>query len=64
MTKNQLKLISIASSILWASAVIASAILKAPTFLTIILLPMLAFTSLTSIQAIGRRAGGGSGICR
>ncbi len=64
MTKSQVKSINITTSILWASAIIAAALLKAPTFLTIGLLPMLAFTSVTSIEAIGRRSNGGSGICR
>lgn len=36
----------IANSILWASAIIASAIVDAPTVLTTILLPVLAMVSL------------------
>lgn len=37
---------TIANAILWAAAIIASAILGAPTTLTVILLPSLATTSL------------------
>ncbi len=36
----------IANSILWASAIVASALLRAPSFLTLVLLPLLATTSL------------------
>ena len=36
----------IANSILWAAAILASAILHAPTFLTLVLLPTLATGSL------------------
>ena len=42
----------LANSILWASAILASAIMKAPVFLTLILLPGLAATALF---ATGRR---------
>ena len=59
---TQLHRVRIATSLLWAAAIIASAILKAPTFLTIILLPVLAFSSLTAIQRIGRQSTV-SGLC-
>ena len=35
----------LANSILWAAAILSAAILKAPIFLTLIILPVLAFTS-------------------
>ena len=54
MSKN-LKKLSITNAILWAAAIIASAILGAPTFLTLILLPILAFLSVTSIYQINKK---------
>ena len=54
--KKQIRKISIVSSISWAAAIIAAAIIKAPAFYTIILLPMLAFSTLASIQSIGRQS--------
>jgi hypothetical protein len=51
-----LKSINIATSILWAAAIIAAAIMKAPSFYTLILLPMLAFLSLANIETIRRRS--------
>ncbi len=36
----------IANAVLWAGAIIASAILDAPIFLTVVVLPSLAFVSL------------------
>lgn len=36
----------ITNAILWASAIVAAAIMGAPSFLTILLLPSLAFVSL------------------
>jgi len=54
--KQQIGAISIVTSILWATAVVAAAIIKAPEFFTMILLPLLGFASLLAVQAIGRRA--------
>ncbi|HZC65013.1 MAG TPA: hypothetical protein VE545_00450 [Candidatus Dormibacteraeota bacterium] len=54
--KWQLSAISVVTSGLWATAIIAAAIIKAPEFLTMILLPLLGFASLLAVQAIGRRA--------
>ena len=48
---NQL---SIVTAILWAAAIIAAAIVKAPGFFTLILLPILAFSSLGAIRVIHR----------
>ena len=45
----------LANWILWASAILASAIMKAPVFLTLVLLPSLAFTALFSTRP-GNRA--------
>ncbi len=47
MTRDHL----IGNAILWASAIIASAILHAPTTLTLILLPSLAAASLSMVSA-------------
>jgi hypothetical protein len=55
--------ISIATSVLWGAAIIAAAMLKAPAFLTLILLPLLGFCSLTSVQTIGRRSKSAAGVC-
>jgi hypothetical protein len=50
-----------ANSILWASAVIAAALLHAPVFFTLILLPSLATTSLLlALPAAPRRCCGAS----
>jgi hypothetical protein len=46
--------ISIITSLLWATAIISSAIIK-PSFFTLMLLPMLGFASLATIVTIGRR---------
>jgi len=54
MTKP-VKTISIITSVLWATAIISSAIFKAPVFFTLMLLPILALASLTTVVAIGRR---------
>jgi hypothetical protein len=54
--KRQISAISIVTSILWATAVVAAAIIKAPEFFTMILLPLLGFASLLAVQTIGRRA--------
>ena len=40
----------LANSILWATAILASAIMRAPVFLTLVLLPSLAFTALFSTR--------------
>jgi len=53
MTKP-IRTISIITSLLWATAIISSAIIK-PSFFTLMLLPMLGFTSLATIVTIGRR---------
>ena len=54
--QKQMNKISVITALLWATAVVAAAIVKAPGFFTVILLPMLAFLSLATIQTIGRRA--------
>ena len=54
--KKQIKKINIVSSLLWAAAIIAAAIVKAPVFFTIILLPLLASVSLAAIETIGCRS--------
>ncbi len=41
----------LANSILWASAIIASAIMHAPAFLTLVLLPVLASTALVTTRS-------------
>ncbi len=51
----------IANSILWAAAIVASAILHAPTFLTLVLLPSLATCSLILAR---RRSRVGTRVCR
>jgi hypothetical protein len=53
MTKPT-KTVSTVTSALWATAIVASAILKAPSFFTLMLLPMLGFASLETIETIGR----------
>ncbi|HEY2548799.1 MAG TPA: hypothetical protein VGI46_22170 [Candidatus Acidoferrum sp.] len=60
---TQTSRINIATSLLWAAAIIAAAILKAPTFLTVVLLPLLGFCSLTSVQTIGRQSKSAAGVC-
>jgi hypothetical protein len=61
--KKQMRQLKITSAILWAAAMIAAAIMKAPVFFTIVLLPMLAFSSLAAIQRVGRREDASSGFC-
>jgi hypothetical protein len=61
--KKLTRQMSIVTAILWASAILAAAIVKAPTFFTILLLPLLAFSSLSSIEFIARRGNAGSRIC-
>lgn len=46
---GQCKKLVISNSILWGAAIIAAAILSAPTILTTILLPVLAFISISNI---------------
>jgi hypothetical protein len=53
--KDPIRKINILTSLLWAAAILASAILKAPNFLTLFLLPMLAAVSILSIGAVTRR---------
>jgi len=52
---KSVKTISIITSALWATAIISSAILKAPSFFTLMLLPILGFASLATVVAIGPR---------
>jgi hypothetical protein len=51
---RSIKAVSIFTSMLWATAIVASQLLKAPPFLTSILLPLLGFVSLATILTIGR----------
>jgi hypothetical protein len=51
---NSTKAASIFSSMLWATAIVASKLLKAPPFLTSMLLPLLGFASLATILMVGR----------
>ena len=46
---GQCKKLVISNSILWGAAIIAAAILSAPIILTTILLPVLAFISISNI---------------
>ena len=41
------------TSILWAAAILAAAIMDAPVFMTLILLPVLGYTS---VMAVSRQA--------
>jgi len=41
----------LASAVLWAAGMIAAAALKAPVFLTIVLLPLLATLSMLAVRA-------------
>lgn len=50
-----MKTVSIITSVLWATAIIASAIVDAPSSFTLMLLPMLGFASLFTVVTIGRR---------
>ena len=50
------KQVRIANALLWASAVVAAAILQAPLFLTIVLLPLLGVASMTSIESLRRQS--------
>jgi hypothetical protein len=54
--RQQIGAISIVTSILWAAAIVAAALIKAPEFFTMILLPLLGLASLLAVQTIGRRA--------
>jgi hypothetical protein len=53
---SEMKKINIITSILWAAAVMAAAILHAPAFLTLILLPLLGVTSLVTTNSVARRS--------
>jgi hypothetical protein len=53
---TQIRKISIITSLLWTTAIVASAIVKAPEFVTMMLLPILAFASLTTIQTLSRKS--------
>jgi len=57
------KQMAVTQSILWAAAMIAAAIMKAPVFFTIVLLPVLAATSLVAIDSICRRSAGRALAC-
>jgi len=48
---------SIVTSLLRATAIVAAAIVKAPYSLTLLLLPLLGFSSLATIQTMGRQRG-------
>jgi hypothetical protein len=48
--------LSLVTSLLWATAIVAAAIVKAPGFLTLLLLPLLALSSLIAIQTMTHRA--------
>jgi uncharacterized membrane protein len=54
--KNEITRINFVVSVLWAAAIIAAAILKAPAFLTIVLLPLLGFSSVMAVRTISRSA--------
>jgi hypothetical protein len=54
--KKQLCKLSITNAILWAAAILAAAILHAPWFLTIVLLPMLFCSSLAAIENLKRHS--------
>ena len=54
MTKP-VKTITVITSVLWVTAIISSAILKAPFYFTLMLLPMFGLVLLTTVVAIGRR---------
>jgi hypothetical protein len=47
--------LSVITAIPWAAAIIAAAIVKAPGFYTLLLLPILACSSLGAIRVIDRR---------
>ncbi|MGC1903383.1 MAG: hypothetical protein WA715_06145 [Candidatus Acidiferrum sp.] len=52
---TRVKTVAIITSLLWATAIVAAAILKVPSFLSLMLLPLLAFASLTTVFTVGRR---------
>jgi hypothetical protein len=47
----------ISNAVLWAAAIVASAIVRAPTFFTTVLLPVLAATALVVTWPKSRAAG-------
>ncbi|SDL06958.1 hypothetical protein SAMN05421823_104293 [Catalinimonas alkaloidigena] len=51
------KKLHLASALLWATAILLAALFSAPTFFTIILLPLLAFSSLQLIRQAAKAAG-------
>jgi hypothetical protein len=53
--KKTINKMNVTNSLLWAAAIISAAILHAPWFYTIVLLPVLAFCSGASIEAMGRQ---------
>ncbi|HMD37774.1 MAG TPA: hypothetical protein VKH15_00740 [Candidatus Acidoferrum sp.] len=55
--KKPINKMSVTTSLFWAAAIIAAAIVHAPWFYTIVLLPVLAFSSMASIETIGRQRG-------
>jgi len=48
----------VGNAVLWAAAVVAAAIVGAPTVLTLILLPALGFVSLLLVWRVGGKAAG------
>ena len=48
--KNKLNNPNIANTILWAAAILSAAILDAPQFLTIIILPILGLSSIINVK--------------
>jgi hypothetical protein len=55
--------LNIVIAIFWATAMIAGALLKAPVFLTLVLLPLLATCSMAAIEMIVRREAGATSRC-
>jgi hypothetical protein len=53
--RQQITKINLTSAVLWAAAILSGAILKAPTFYTIVLLPILAISSLVAVESLHRR---------
>lgn len=51
--KTGIKKTVVSNAIFWGGAIIACALMGAPAFLTIILLPILALSSITAIQKNG-----------
>lgn len=53
------KPVLLANAVLWAAAILAAAVLEAPTALTLIVLPLLAAASWVTALTPPRPAGGG-----